>query len=186
MTSPTGWFRRTILAMASLAVLLGWSLPASAATRLFVVANEYGSIWEIDPVTGKKIGETTLVPSVPTTHPGLAFDGTYLYYTDENLGVIQAYVPGGALDHTLPKPGGQTLPGSGLGASKTSVFEVSLDNFITEIDSTTGTYLNTYTFAGAAEALTFAGSRNSLFVVVSDSTTVKEITTAGVELTRSS
>ncbi|MCC6765484.1 MAG: hypothetical protein IT293_12565 [Deltaproteobacteria bacterium] len=183
MTSPTAWFRRTALALCSLVPLLGWSLPASAATRLFVAANEHMAIWEIDPVTGNKIAETLLVPPIAATRPGLAFDGTYLYYTDETLAVIQAYVPGGVgVDHTLPKPAAPLESGSGLGATATSIFAVSLDSAVTEIDSTTGAELNSYAIAGAANALTFAGARGSLFVVVLDSTTIQEITPAGTVL----
>lgn len=184
MTSPTGWFRRTLLVALLLAVALGWSMPApaNAATRLFVAAQEQYEIWEIDPVTGEKIAATALAQQVLVTRPGLAYDGTYLYYTDENLAVIQAYVPGGALDHTLPKPGGSIEPGSGLGASKTSVFLVSLDGTITEINSTTGAVLNTYVIPGAQHGLTFAGSRSSLFVNVNDSNSVVELTPAGAVL----
>ncbi len=182
MRSLAGSFRRTVLPLTALAVVLGWSLPASAATRLFVVANEHGSIWEVDPVSGNKIAETPLVPPAMTTRPGLAFDGTYLYYTDETLALIQAYVPGGAgVDHTLPKPAGLE-PGSGLGASKTSVFLVSLDGVVTEIDSTSGAVLNSYAVAGGAHGLTFAGSRSSLFVVVNESTSIQELSPAGAPL----
>jgi cysteine-rich repeat protein len=181
MTSPTGWFRRTALFAAVLAVAVGWSMPApaSAATRLFVAANELGEIWEINPTTGAKIAVTTLVPQAVVTRCGLAYDGTYLYYTDETLAVVQAYVPGGALDHTLPKPAGPLEPGSGLGANTKSVFLVGLDGSITEIDSTTGAVKSSFTIPGAQHGLTFAGSRSSLFVVVNDSTTVKELALDG-------
>ncbi len=180
MTSPTAWYRRAFLVAAVLvASIVSMSTAAHAATRLFVVANELASIWEIDPVTGNKIAETPLVPPIPATRSGLAYDGTFLYYTDENLGVVQAYIPGGGLDHTLPKPAAPLESGSGLGATKTSIFLVSLNNYITEIDSTTGAELNSYIVDGAAHGLTFAGSRGSLFVVVYDTTTVKELSPSG-------
>ncbi len=179
MTSPTRWFRSVLIAVAVLGALM--PAIANAATRLFVVANEHGAIWEVDPATGNKIGETVLVPPTHSVHAGLAYDGTYLYYTDETLDVIQVYVPGGAIDRTLPKPA-PVESGSGLGATKTSLFAVSLDDIITEITSTTGTELNSFNLPGARQGLTYAGSRGSLFVVINDSTTIREISPAGAVL----
>jgi cysteine-rich repeat protein len=172
-------FLVAVAALSSLAAVLA-PLPAHAATRIFVAANELGEIWEIT-TAGTQVSSFPLIPQNPSTRPGLAFDGTELYYTDENLAVIQVYSQAGALNRTLPKPAGLE-PGSGLGVSDTKLFLVGLDGIVTAIDKTTGLNPTTFAITGGSHGLTFAGSRNSLFVTVNDSATVKEVSLAGVVL----
>src|SRR5262245_14209223 len=105
MTSTLRSLRRPRASIGALLLLLvGLIAPVSsyAATKLWVVANELGEIWRVDPVTGAKLSSFALTPPKPSSRSGLAFDGTFLYYTDENLNVIQAYTEAGVLDRTLP------------------------------------------------------------------------------------
>ena len=95
--------------------------------------------------------------------------------------VSEVYSTTGTLNRTLPKPPGLE-PGSGLGVSNSSLYLVSLDFVITAVDKTTGAVQTSFTIPLASHGLTFAGSRNSLFVTVNDSPTVKEVSPAGVVL----
>jgi cysteine-rich repeat protein len=176
------WLSRSLLFLAALPLLIGAFTPtkAHAATKLFIVANELGQIWQIDPATGNKITGFA-VNNGTGARTGLAFDGTFLYFTDETRNVVEVYTTAGVLDHTLPKPPGLE-PGSGLGASKTSLFLVDGNNNIIAIDPVTGAVQNSFSVGGAGQALTFAGSRSSVFVVVNDSTLVKELSPTGTEL----
>ncbi len=182
MTTTFKRLRRLLLLGALLPLLVGMMLPASAAaaTKLFVVANELGQIWRVDPVTGEKISSFALSPATFPTRPGLAFDGTYLYYTDELLNYVQIYTETGTAVNQLQKPAIGNELGSGLAATKTSLFLVSLDGRVVEIDSTTGAVLNSVIVAGASHGLAFAGSLNQILVVVND-TTIKKLTLAGAD-----
>ncbi len=179
MPSASRWLSRLVTLVLALTLFASASPPsADAATKLFIVAGDLGELWRVDPVTGKKISGFA-VPSI-SSRPGLGFDGTFLYYTDETLAEVRVYTEAGVLDRTLPKPAG-TEAGSGIGATKTSVFLVGLDNVINELNPTTGAVLNTFTIPGASQGLAFAGALNRLLVVVHESTTIKKITLAGAD-----
>ncbi len=174
--------RRLLIAVAAIALLAGLVPPrAHAAAVLYVAANELGEIWQIDPVTGVQIAKFSLNPQNASTRPGLAFDGTELFYTDETLSYVQVYTTSGTPVRQLPKPPGQE-PGSGLGASANSLLMVALDGVITAIDKQTGVVQSTFSINGAQQALTYAGSRNSLFVSVNDTAVVKEVSLGGTVL----
>jgi cysteine-rich repeat protein len=182
MTSPTSTLRRFITVLAAIPLFAGVLPPAvaSAATRLFVVVNEDASIWEINPTTGVQIATIPLVPPSFAVRPGLAFNGTEVFYTDENTAFIQVYDANAhVLLRQLPKPDPGTETGSGLGASATEVYAVSLDGKITRLDPNNGTVLGSFSIPGAEHALTFAGSRGTLFVSVNDSSTIKELDLSG-------
>jgi cysteine-rich repeat protein len=181
MSSTVRWLRRFATCVASLAFLAGISpATANAATKLFIVANERSEVWRIDPVTGSKLSGFPLQVQVGFARAGLGFDGAFLYYTDENLGVIQAYTEAGVLDHTFIKPPGNE-PGTGIAATKTSVFLVGLDNVIDELDSTTGNVVHSFVIPGAMHGLAFAGSLDRLLVVVNDSTSIKRLLLNGTD-----
>ena len=111
----------------------------------------------------------------------MAFDGTEIFYSDETLAYVQVYSPTGTLVRTLPKPAGNE-PGTGLGVSTTTLFLVGLDSTITPVNKATGVAGASFVIPGASHGLTFAGSRDSIFVTVNDSTTIKELSTAGAVL----
>ncbi len=111
----------------------------------------------------------------------MAFDGTEIFYTDETLAYVQVYSPTGTPVRTLPKPAGNE-PGTGLGVSTTTLFLVGLDSTITPVNKATGVAGASFVIPGASHGLTFAGSRDSIFVTVNDSTTIKELSTTGAVL----
>src|SRR5690349_5144376 len=120
---PISTLRRFFAVAAALPLLAGMLLPswASAATRLFVVVNEDASIWEINPTTGARTATMPRTPPSFAVRPGLAFNGTEVFYSDENSAVVQVYDANThLLLRTLPKPAGNE-PGAGLGASATEV-----------------------------------------------------------------
>ena len=179
--TPISTLRRFLTVAAALSLLAGMLLPswASAATRLFVVVNEDASIWEINPTTGAQIATIPLTPPSFAVRPGLAFNGTEVFYSDENSAVIQVYDANThLLLRTLPKPAGNE-PGAGLGASATEVYAVDFNGNIFRLDRLTGNLLGSFHIAGAEHALTFAGSRGTLFVSVNDTSTIKELDLSG-------
>jgi hypothetical protein len=120
--------RRMLFAVVMLPVLVaGVAISrASAATTLYVVANEAAEIWQIDPTTGAQLASFPLNPKNAATRPGLAFDGTEIFYTDETLAYVQVYSPTGTPVRTLPKRWQRAR--LGLGVSTTTLFLVSLDH----------------------------------------------------------
>ena len=158
--------------------LAAFATSASAAPRVFVgISTTTAQIWEINPVTGQQISGFVAAPN-PATRPGLAFNGTELFYTDENLTQVRVFSTTGTLLRSLNKPAGSE-PGSGLGVSATTLFMASLDGVITRINPVTGAVQGTFAVTGGQHGLTFAGSRNSIFEVVNDSATIRELSTTG-------
>lgn len=176
MIRTTPMMRRLAFGLAALSLVAGSLVasPASAATQLFATSNDSGEILQIDPVTGATISKFSLIPPSIAARPGLAFNGTELFYTDETLAVIQVYSTAGALLRTLPKPAGQEA-GVGMGASKTALHVVDFDGNFKTLDPLTGAVLNSFSIVDARQGLTFAGSRGTLFVAIADTTTIKEI-----------
>ncbi len=173
--------RALAVALTLVATLTALATPAAAATHVYVVvANGNSQIWEINPATGQKITAFVAAAS-PCTRPGLAFNGTELFYTDENLTQVRVYSTAGALLRSFNKPAGLE-PGSGLGVSATSLFLVGLDGIVTRVSPANGAVQGTFAIAGGEHGLTFAGARNSVFVVLNDSETIAELSTTGVLL----
>ena len=176
MTPKTSMLRRLAFGIAALSLVAGSLVasPASAETRLYAVSNESAEIWRIDPVTGAAISKFALSPPILATRPGLAFDGTELFHTDESLAVITGYSTAGAVLRTLPKPAGNH-PGSGMGISEAGLFLLDLNGVVTTISPADGTVLNSFTVNEALLGLTFAGSRGTLFALLNDTTQVREV-----------
>jgi hypothetical protein len=163
------------LLVASIYVAL--ASAAQASPRLFTVTTGQGVICEIDPVAATEIFSFHTVGT--GSHPGLAFNGTELFYTDETLPVIKVFLPDGTFLRDLPKPG-NPLAGGGLGVSKTSLYVVGdFDDTITAISPLDGSVQGSFAIPGAKEALTYAGSRGTMFVRVGDGAQLAEVTQAG-------
>lgn len=176
MNPKISMLRRLAFGIAALSFVAGSLIasPAAAATQLFVVSNIDAEIWQIDPVTGAQIAKFSLVPPIAATRPGLAFNGTELFHTDETIGVITVYSTAGAVLRTLPKPPG-THPGSGMGISENGLFLLDLDGTVTRISPVDGTVLATFVVPQTQLGLTYAGSRGTLFALLNDTTQVREI-----------
>ena len=182
MTASPSFPRRFSLVFATMALLLGTLAPtlASADTKLFVVVSQNGEIWRIDPTTGAQLSSFPVVqPQLPASRPGLAFNGTDLFYTDENHSVIQVYSQTGTLVRSFAKPPG-VEPGTGLGVSTTSLFLIDLEGVITAVDPLTGAVQSTFQIPGSSGGLTFAGSRNSIFASLDNA--IEEFSPSGTLL----
>jgi len=176
MTPKTSMLRRLAFGIAALSLVAGALVasPASAATELYAVPNEIAEIWKIDPVTGAQLSKFALSPQLLSSRPGLAFNGTELFHTDESLAVITVYSTAGAVLRTLPKPAGNQA-GCGMGISKDGLFLLDLNGNVTRISPVDGAVLSSFTVTDAALGLTFAGSRGTLFALIGDSTVVREV-----------
>lgn len=158
-----GAIRTAWLALALVAAL-AHATQAAAATRLFVVITGEGTISELDPATGEEIASLPIAGF--GSSPGLAYNGSELFYTDDSLPTIHVYSEAGVLLRQLPKPAGK---GAGMGVSSSSLYVVgSDDDVITAISPIDGTVQSSIGVPGAKQALTYAGSRGTLFVRVGD------------------
>jgi cysteine-rich repeat protein len=173
--------RQAATVLATLVVLLAMARTDAVAGRLFTVVSGMGMVCEIDPVTGVEIFSFN-TPGMGV-HPGLAFNGTELFYTDETLGVVKVYLPDGTFVRDIAKPGIGPTAGAGLGTSGTSLFGVGVDDeTITAVDPADGSFQSSFGLSQAKSALTFAGARGSIFVRVGDSATIDEVLPNGTVL----
>jgi hypothetical protein len=164
--------RRRLPALLALAwALLGIGLRADAvaAPRVFTAVSAMAMICEIDPITGVEL--SSFMTPGPAIFPGMAFNGTEIFYTDENLSVIKVYLPDGTLVRDLPKVG---YAGDGLGVSAMSLFAVH-QGVVTVVNPLDGAFQLSYGVDFATQALTHAGSRGTLFVRVGDVGNIAEI-----------
>jgi cysteine-rich repeat protein len=162
-----------LLAFLVMSAYVALASTALAAPRLFTVTTGRGVICEIDPVAATEIQSFHTVGT--GYHPGLAFNGTELFYTDETIPVIKVFLTDGTLLRDLPKPGSPAA-GGGLGVSKTSLYVVGdFDGTITAIDPLDGTVQGSFFVPGSKEALTYAGSRGTMFVRVGDAAQLAEV-----------
>jgi hypothetical protein len=159
---------RSALIAGALACLLGpLATQAAAATRVFVVITAEGRIAEINPATGAEIG--SFATSGFGVNPGLAFNGSELFYTDDSSTTVQVFSTTGTLLRQLPKPAGSR--GAGLGVSSSSLFMVGYGGeSILAISPINGAVQSSIVVDGATQALTYAGSRGTLFVRIGDTT----------------
>jgi cysteine-rich repeat protein len=148
-----------------------------AATRLFTFADDM--ICEINPTTGvevfswavPKAGDYTI------TAPGLAFNGKEVFYTDERLYDVWVFDTSGRILRALPKTGF----GVGLGVSDASLYSVGFgdDGVIAAVNPIDGALQGSFSVPGAGNALTYAGSRGTLFTAIGTHGQVAEVTPAG-------
>jgi cysteine-rich repeat protein len=167
--------RTAVIAAAALLLLLSAPpAPSAAGGRLFTVVQGKGMICEIDPTTG---GEIFSFYTVGTgVHPGLAFNNVELFYTDETLGVVKVYLPDGTFLRDIAKPGVGPTAGAGLGVSAASLFGVGVgDQMITAVSPLDGSFQSSVFVNESKEALTFAGSRGTMFVRVGNSNQIAEV-----------
>ena len=164
----------------ALATFAGGSLPspAAAAGRLFAAMADKAMVCEIDPTTGAEI--SSFMTTGEAHSPGLAFDGVDLFYTDETQSVVEVYRPDGTHVRDIPRPPGDQ-PMEGLGTSGTSLF-ILTNQTIVAVNPADGAVQTTLDVRLSKAALTYAGSRRTLFVRVGDEKHVSELTLAGTVL----
>src|SRR5882724_1747710 len=167
--------RPAVIAAVALLLLVSTPpAPVAAAGRVFTVVPGKGMICEIDPTTGSEIFSFYTVGT--GIHPGLAFNNTELFYTDETLGVVKVYLPDGTFLRDITKPGVGPTAGAGLGVSATSLFGVGVgDETITAVSPLDGSFQSSVFVSQSKEALTFAGSRGTMFVRVGNSAQIAEV-----------
>ena len=78
---------RALTGAATLIILAGQaSRTGAAGARLFAYSRHMAMVCEVDPISGAEIAS---FPVSRGDHAGLAFDGVQLFFTNDQLAVIQ-------------------------------------------------------------------------------------------------
>jgi hypothetical protein len=133
---------------------------ASSGAKLFAVDMNNGDIVELDPSDGTIIDVIYTPIDFPWGPEGLAYDGTYLYFTDGS-GIIFKIDPA---THTLIEQRNFGLVIDALACSDESLFVLIYTAAICEADFNSGTIVDTiYSDFNVGGGLSFGGERGTLF-----------------------
>jgi subtilisin family serine protease len=137
-----------------------YTVTSASSGKLFAVDMSSGSIIEIDPESGEVMDIIYTPDNFPWGPEGLAFDGKYLYYSEQSGNIIR--IDYKSKDYIDALNTGLTIDALGFGNNKLYVQEY--DNAIYELDYATGIITDTiivpYMIWGG---MTFGGERGTIF-----------------------
>jgi hypothetical protein len=144
----------------SFPILSGNTSKASSEAKLFAVDITGGDVLELDPETGEAIKTIYTPVTFPWGPEGLAFDGTYLYFTGGDGIILRINYE----TQTVVDQINLGLAIDALACSVDKLYVLEYYNAIYEVDYENGLILDTiYAPYPIGGGMSFGGSRGTLF-----------------------